>query len=122
MSALEQAPGIRWWLNTDQVQGYVHGVFEGGGAKGVLYAGALEAVCCSRFIRRGYYGRNDRGGYESVRHWSRNGTGPEDHGHAYQAQRRAPHPLGHRLPGSGWSPELAPDRALRPSEYCRGDR
>jgi predicted acylesterase/phospholipase RssA len=44
MSAGGQAPGIRWWLNTDQVQGYVHGVFEGGGAKGVLYAGALEAV------------------------------------------------------------------------------
>jgi predicted acylesterase/phospholipase RssA len=44
MSAPEQAPGIRWWLNTDQVQGYVHGVFEGGGAKGVLYVGALEAV------------------------------------------------------------------------------
>jgi predicted acylesterase/phospholipase RssA len=41
---LEQASGIRWWLNTDQVQGYVDGVFEGGGAKGVLYAGALEAV------------------------------------------------------------------------------
>jgi hypothetical protein len=44
MKALEQEPGIRWWLNTEQVQGYVHAVFEGGGAKGVLYAGALEAV------------------------------------------------------------------------------
>jgi predicted acylesterase/phospholipase RssA len=48
MSAQEQ--GIRWWLNTGQVHGYVHGVFEGGGAKGVLYAGALEAV-----LRRGLW-------------------------------------------------------------------
>jgi len=26
------------------VEGFVHGVFEGGGAKGVLYAGALEGL------------------------------------------------------------------------------
>lgn len=34
----------RWWLDPKLVDGYVDGVFEGGGAKGVLYAGALEAV------------------------------------------------------------------------------
>jgi predicted acylesterase/phospholipase RssA len=34
----------RWWLDPATVQGLVHGVFEGGGAKGVLYVGALEGV------------------------------------------------------------------------------
>jgi predicted acylesterase/phospholipase RssA len=34
----------RWWLDRERVEGFVHGVFEGGGAKGVLYGGALEGV------------------------------------------------------------------------------
>lgn len=33
-----------WWLDPTRVEGFVHGVFEGGGAKGVLYAGALEGM------------------------------------------------------------------------------
>ena len=33
-----------WWLDPTRVEGFVHGVFEGGGAKGVLYAGALEGT------------------------------------------------------------------------------
>jgi len=33
-----------WWLDPTRVEGFVHGVFEGGGAKGVLYAGALEGL------------------------------------------------------------------------------
>ena len=35
---------VRWWRDPKLVDGYVQGVFEGGGAKGVLYAGALKAV------------------------------------------------------------------------------
>ena len=34
----------RWWLDPERVEGSVHGVFEGGGAKGLLYVGALEGV------------------------------------------------------------------------------
>ena len=34
----------KWWLDRDQVEGYVSGVFEGGGAKGILYAGALKGL------------------------------------------------------------------------------
>jgi len=34
----------KWWLDGERVEGYVYGVFEGGGAKGVLYAGALEGL------------------------------------------------------------------------------
>lgn len=37
-------PDVRWWLDRGRVQGFIQGVFEGGGAKGVLYAGALEGV------------------------------------------------------------------------------
>jgi predicted acylesterase/phospholipase RssA len=33
-----------WWLDPTRVEGFVHGVFEGGGAKGVLYPGALEGM------------------------------------------------------------------------------
>jgi predicted acylesterase/phospholipase RssA len=33
-----------WWLNEARVEGFVYGVFEGGGAKGVLYAGALQGL------------------------------------------------------------------------------
>src|SRR5436190_404218 len=33
-----------WWLDGERVDGYVSGVFEGGGAKGILYAGALEGL------------------------------------------------------------------------------
>jgi hypothetical protein len=39
----ENAGDARWWENLAKVQGFVHGVFEGGGLKGILYAGALEA-------------------------------------------------------------------------------
>ena len=34
----------RWWLDPARVEGFVHGVFEGGGATGLLYVGALEGV------------------------------------------------------------------------------
>jgi len=34
----------KWWLDGDRVKGYVHGVFEGGGAKGIVYAGALKGL------------------------------------------------------------------------------
>jgi predicted acylesterase/phospholipase RssA len=40
----ENAGDVRWWLNPAKVQGFVHGVFEGGGVKGILYVGALEGV------------------------------------------------------------------------------
>jgi predicted acylesterase/phospholipase RssA len=39
-----RAEAGRWWLDGDRVEGYVSGVFEGGGAKGILYAGALEGL------------------------------------------------------------------------------
>jgi predicted acylesterase/phospholipase RssA len=38
------ADATRWWLDPERVEGFVHGVFEGGGAKGLLYVGALEGV------------------------------------------------------------------------------
>ena len=34
---------VRWW-ETDGIT-FLNGVFEGGGAKGVAYGGALHAVC-----------------------------------------------------------------------------
>jgi predicted acylesterase/phospholipase RssA len=34
----------KWWLDGERVEGYVSGVFEGGGAKGILYAGALKGL------------------------------------------------------------------------------
>lgn len=34
----------RWWENSPDIRHIVAGVFEGGGAKGVAYAGALEAM------------------------------------------------------------------------------
>lgn len=36
--------GARWWENPGEIRHRVAGVFEGGGAKGVAYAGALQAV------------------------------------------------------------------------------
>ena len=38
------APAGKWWLDRDRVKGYVYGVFEGGGAKGIVYAGALKGL------------------------------------------------------------------------------
>lgn len=40
----DNASDARWWRNPAKVQGLVHGVFEGGGLKGILYVGALEGV------------------------------------------------------------------------------
>ena len=40
----DSAGDARWWRNPATVQGFVHGVFEGGGLKGILYVGALEGV------------------------------------------------------------------------------
>jgi len=37
-------PSGRWWFDPERVEGFVHGVFEGGGAKGILYVGALRGV------------------------------------------------------------------------------
>ena len=34
----------QWWRDSERVQHCVRGVFEGGGAKGILYLGALEGV------------------------------------------------------------------------------
>lgn len=48
MTAESSAPLQRqsqdWWRDPTRVEGFVHGVFEGGGAKGVLYPGALEGM------------------------------------------------------------------------------
>ena len=43
-SASLQTQSQDWWLDPTRVEGFVHGVFEGGGAKGVLYPGALEGM------------------------------------------------------------------------------
>jgi NTE family protein len=43
-SAPLQTQSQDWWLDPTRVEGFVHGVFEGGGAKGVLYPGALEGM------------------------------------------------------------------------------
>src|SRR3954454_18896496 len=48
MQPSENASSGRWLLNPAKVQGLVHGVFEGGGAKGVLYVGALQGVLMRR--------------------------------------------------------------------------
>jgi predicted acylesterase/phospholipase RssA len=34
----------QWWLDPEMVHGFVQGVFEGGGTKGVLYIGALKGL------------------------------------------------------------------------------
>jgi NTE family protein len=34
----------QWWRDPKLVDGFVQGVFEGGGTKGVLYVGALKAL------------------------------------------------------------------------------
>jgi predicted acylesterase/phospholipase RssA len=33
-----------WWQNSERVERLTRGVFEGGGAKGILYVGALEGM------------------------------------------------------------------------------
>ena len=43
----ENASGGQWWLNPANVKGLVQGVFEGGGAKGLLYVGALKGLLMS---------------------------------------------------------------------------
>ena len=40
----DNAGDARWWRDPEKVQGFVHGVFEGGSIKGILYVGALEGV------------------------------------------------------------------------------
>jgi NTE family protein len=39
-----QAPAVYWYQEPSSVEHWFHGVFEGGGAKGLAYAGALRAL------------------------------------------------------------------------------
>lgn len=43
-SASNRTVAARWWLDRTKIRRLVDGVFEGGGAKGILYVGALQGV------------------------------------------------------------------------------